>query len=312
MINPHFANLPRVTSPVSATVNQNQRNPGINALADFGGIGQPGQPQGGQLPTTTPQGFAPRLTSGTAYGANLGAQGGQAATPAWAGGMNLQSMIRPARVEMPRFNVGQPAYMQPQPQPVAGTGMVQQQAQQAQQAPTQQPEPVLNPGNFLAPQPGSAALAPAPQPTGLLPPTGLEQQPLTIPQPEPVFNFGPAVITDDMFQQPDQNQYSAPDLGMPSMTVEPPPLDFYDSNEYRSVFTGEPMMGTMDMYDSPYFGMQGSGSIGRAQDSAYEQFLARTGQQAGYGIPAPQQQYQSTDDWFNSLSPDEQAQLFGF
>lgn len=29
-------------------------------------------------------------------------------------------------------------------------------------------------------------------------------------------------------------------------------------------------MGTMDMYDSPYFGSVGSGSIGRAMDEAYE------------------------------------------
>jgi len=31
-------------------------------------------------------------------------------------------------------------------------------------------------------------------------------------------------------------------------------------------------MGTMDMYDSPYFGQLGSGSIGRALDDAYRRY----------------------------------------
>ena len=34
-------------------------------------------------------------------------------------------------------------------------------------------------------------------------------------------------------------------------------------------------VGTRDMYNSPYFGMGGSGSIGKAQDRAYEAYLDR-------------------------------------
>lgn len=73
----------------------------------------------------------------------------------------------------------------------------------------------------------------------------------------------------------------------PAPAVEPmgPPdpfAEFYASPEYAAFNqqNGENMFGTMDMYNSPYFGMQSSGSIGRAQDRAYEQYLARTGQQA--------------------------------
>jgi uncharacterized protein (DUF1330 family) len=53
--------------------------------------------------------------------------------------------------------------------------------------------------------------------------------------------------------------------------------DFYASPEYQTYQTqlGENPIGTMDIYESPYFGFQGSGSIGRAQDRAYEQYLSR-------------------------------------
>jgi hypothetical protein len=48
---------------------------------------------------------------------------------------------------------------------------------------------------------------------------------------------------------------------------------FYKSPEYKS-FKNDPAnsMGTMDMYDSPYFGSVGSGSLGRAQDEAYRKY----------------------------------------
>ena len=48
---------------------------------------------------------------------------------------------------------------------------------------------------------------------------------------------------------------------------------FYKSPEYKS-FQNNPAnrMGTADMYDSPYFGIVGSGSIGRAQDAAYRKY----------------------------------------
>lgn len=54
--------------------------------------------------------------------------------------------------------------------------------------------------------------------------------------------------------------------------------DFYKSPEYQQYQTdNEGGMGTMDMYDSPYFGLQTSGSKGRAQDDAYEKYLAKSG-----------------------------------
>lgn len=60
---------------------------------------------------------------------------------------------------------------------------------------------------------------------------------------------------------------------------------FYQSPEFQNYVQQQTQtggfggfVGTSDMYDSPYFGQQGSGSIGRAQDAAYEQYLRRTGQ----------------------------------
>ena len=48
---------------------------------------------------------------------------------------------------------------------------------------------------------------------------------------------------------------------------------FYQSPEYKDFQKqNEGGMGTMDMYNSPYFGQQGSGSIGRAMDAAYEKY----------------------------------------
>ena len=54
--------------------------------------------------------------------------------------------------------------------------------------------------------------------------------------------------------------------------------DFYKSPEYQKYQTNmQGGMGTSDIYNSPYFGYVGSGSMGRAQDNAYEQYLARSG-----------------------------------
>jgi len=48
---------------------------------------------------------------------------------------------------------------------------------------------------------------------------------------------------------------------------------FYQSAQYKA-FQNDPsnMMGTDDMYMSPYFGQQSSGSVGQAMDRAYEQY----------------------------------------
>jgi len=48
---------------------------------------------------------------------------------------------------------------------------------------------------------------------------------------------------------------------------------FYNSLEYKSFQNNlANSIGTMDMYDSPYFGSVGSGSVGRAQDEAYRKY----------------------------------------
>jgi hypothetical protein len=69
-------------------------------------------------------------------------------------------------------------------------------------------------------------------------------------------------------------------IGVPSIPFKPNPSGsvskedaFYQSPEYKA-FQNNPsnMMGTMDVYNSPYFGQMGSGSIGRAQDAAYMQY----------------------------------------
>ena len=71
---------------------------------------------------------------------------------------------------------------------------------------------------------------------------------------------------------------------------------FYQSPEYKA-FRDDPsnMMGTADMYTSPYFGQQTSGSTGRAMDRAYEQYLKNqqpmhTAQPQGFpSLATPQQ-----------------------
>ena len=66
---------------------------------------------------------------------------------------------------------------------------------------------------------------------------------------------------------------------------------FYQSPEYKQFQSEtEGGFGTMDMYDSPNFGLVGSGSTGRAMDSAYEKYKA--------GLPA-----QAETPAFNQLDP---------
>ena len=66
-------------------------------------------------------------------------------------------------------------------------------------------------------------------------------------------------------------------LDNPVIGKQSPDVDqgFYNSQEYRD-FQNNPgnRVGTQDMYNSPYFGSMGSGSIGQAQDRAYEAYLA--------------------------------------
>lgn len=57
--------------------------------------------------------------------------------------------------------------------------------------------------------------------------------------------------------------------------VKTSPADFMNSEAYRQFQKeNEGSIGTMDMYESPYFGTVGSGSRGRAQDAAYENWRA--------------------------------------
>ena len=73
----------------------------------------------------------------------------------------------------------------------------------------------------------------------------------------------------------------------PGTPVQPRPnIDegFYNSPEYTD-FKKNNTIGTQDMYDSPYFGSMGSGSMGRAQDKAYEAYLANRANQGGTAIP---------------------------
>ena len=73
----------------------------------------------------------------------------------------------------------------------------------------------------------------------------------------------------------------------PGKPVEPrPDIDqaFYNSPEYAD-FKKNNTMGSQDMYDSPYFGSMGSGSMGRAQDKAYETYLSNRANQGGTAIP---------------------------
>ncbi len=50
---------------------------------------------------------------------------------------------------------------------------------------------------------------------------------------------------------------------------------FFDAPEFQDYLSAGKGDGTRDMYNSPYFGMGGSGSIGKAQDRAYEAYLDR-------------------------------------
>jgi hypothetical protein len=68
---------------------------------------------------------------------------------------------------------------------------------------------------------------------------------------------------------------SAPQISKQPVAQDDP---FFQSPEYKAFQKSqEGMMGTMDMYDSPYFGSVGSGSIGRAMDEAYEKYKSQTG-----------------------------------
>ena len=78
------------------------------------------------------------------------------------------------------------------------------------------------------------------------------------------------IIPPDMFGK----------INVDELNKQHPGIDqgFFASDEYNK-FHYDPgnMMGTMDVRFSDYFGSQGSGSIGGAQDAAYEDYLKRIG-----------------------------------
>jgi len=63
---------------------------------------------------------------------------------------------------------------------------------------------------------------------------------------------------------------------------------FFASDEYNK-FHYDPgnLVGTMDVRFSPYFGSQGSGSVGAAEDAAYEAYLKRIGKSDLIGKTIP-------------------------
>ena len=91
-------------------------------------------------------------------------------------------------------------------------------------------------------------------------------------------------FTPDMLNMLNKNNSPANMLGggMASAPQNTPatPLDqnFYKSQLYKDFQNNSAnTIGTMDVYNSPYFGQQGSGSVGQAQDRAYEKYLADIG-----------------------------------
>jgi hypothetical protein len=93
-----------------------------------------------------------------------------------------------------------------------------------------------------------------------------------------------------------------PQGGLPRAMPQPRPANaqpiskddpFYQSPEYKA-FQNDPsnMMGTDDMYDSPYFGRMSSGSTGSAMDRAYEKYKGIAPQQ-NQQIPAMFNQFNS-------------------
>jgi hypothetical protein len=73
---------------------------------------------------------------------------------------------------------------------------------------------------------------------------------------------------------------------LPTVATDSP---YYQSPEYKAYLAAnsDPFgtIGTADMYDSPYFGTVGSGSLGKQNDKAYESYLARVAQESRVAPP---------------------------
>ena len=103
----------------------------------------------------------------------------------------------------------------------------------------------------------------------------------TRPDGTPVIN-SPATTPEDFKKSDAYKKYQ--ELGLGAVTAPPPsqnssmtPDDFMKSDDYKKYQADSAnQMGTNDMYTSPYFGRQTSGSYGRGLDKAYE--IARNNQ----------------------------------
>ena len=133
-------------------------------------------------------------------------------------------------------------------------------------------------------------------PSGNLPPGGIGGNPADLykkSQPGGGFNPGdigliqqePPMVTGPGGDLPPNDMgITPPDMfgkiNVDELNKQHPGIDqgFFASDEYNK-FHYDPgnMMGTMDVRFSDYFGSQGSGSIGGAQDAAYEDYLKRIG-----------------------------------
>jgi hypothetical protein len=73
---------------------------------------------------------------------------------------------------------------------------------------------------------------------------------------------------------------------------------FYQSPEFKAYQKSQDgMMGTMDVYMSPYFGQIGSGSSGRALDEAYERYKNAKPTDAGGAGPTMGNMQYRPEDW---------------
>ena len=106
--------------------------------------------------------------------------------------------------------------------------------------------------------------------------------------PEPPMVTGPGgdLPPNDMGFPPDMfGKINVDELNKQNPGIE---QGFFESDEYKKFhYDPKNMVGTMDVRFSPYFGTQGSGSVGGAMDGAYERYLKRIGKSDLIGKTIP-------------------------
>jgi len=142
-------------------------------------------------------------------------------------------------------------------------------------------------------------------PSGNLPPGGIGGNPADLhkksqpggndPFPSQLFpSKEPPMVTGPGGDLPPNDMGFPPDMfgkiNVDELNKQNPGIEqgFFESDEYKK-FHYDPgnMMGTMDVRFSPYFGTQGSGSVGGAMDGAYEAYLKRIGKSDLIGKTIP-------------------------